>query len=38
VRLPHASSEALRLVLRFLFTAQLPGADAGWHVLMEACR
>jgi hypothetical protein len=38
VKLPHASSAALHLVLRYLFTAQLPGADVGWQTLMEACR
>jgi hypothetical protein len=38
VKLPHASSSALHLVLRYLFTAQLPGADVGWQTLMEACR
>lgn len=38
MQLPHASSEALRLVLRYLFTAQLPGSEVGWQVLMEACR
>ncbi|GBF92383.1 hypothetical protein Rsub_05585 [Raphidocelis subcapitata] len=37
VRLPHASSASLRLVLRYLFTSELPGGDVGWQVLMEAC-
>jgi hypothetical protein len=38
VRLPHASSASLGLVLRYLFTSELPGGDVPWQVLMEACR
>lgn len=36
MHLPHASSGALRLVLRYLFAAELPGRAAGWRALMEA--